>query len=104
MLFFASLVIGQDPIVIYDQGKLVQTRKIDLGIHINGFWNEAINPAEMRKSLGIKIKKTLASRCVDFIENPQYYEIPSNEDELIRKYKNLNMNYQFDFRLDQICP
>ena len=96
-LFYRELlsdgaVTGQDAIFVCKAGNLVKRRNFTWADHVNGFWDEMLNPSFFKQSLVPAIERRMLRLCPDYSERPTRYQI-KDLAALQARYQALTMRY-----------
>ena len=96
-LFYRGLlgddsVPDQDAIFVCKEGHLVKRRHFTWADHVNGFWDEMLNPSYFKQSLVPAIERRMLRLCADYSERPTRYQI-KDSDVLHARYQVLTMRY-----------
>lgn len=80
----------QDTIFVCREGNLVKRRDFTWAEHVNGFWDEMLNPSYFKRSLVPAIERRMLRLCSDYSRRPDRYEI-QNSEELYARYRAIAM-------------
>ena len=94
-LFYRGLLYegddeDQDTIFVCREGNLVKLRDFTWAEHVNGFWDEMLNPSYFKRSLVPAIEQRMLRLCSDYSRRPRRYEI-QNSEELNARYRAIAM-------------
>ena len=96
-LFYRGLVsdgtdTDQNAIFVCNEGSLMKLRDFTWAEHVNGFWDEMLNPSYFKRSLVPAIERRMLRLCSDYSRRPTRYQI-KNSATLRDRYRALTMRY-----------
>jgi hypothetical protein len=105
-LFYRSLfedgVAGKPAIVAFENGRARIVRPFTFADHVNGYWDEALNPSYLGKQLQRHVARILPELCADYRRNPALW-VAADADALDRRYAHIGMKEAPFNRLDRVC-
>ncbi|KAB2965191.1 MAG: hypothetical protein F9K18_06815 [Thermoanaerobaculia bacterium] len=101
-LFENGIVAGKGPIVRFRGGRAEIARPFTWADHVNDFWDEALNPSYVSKSLARYLERRLPELCADYRRAPERFR-PVREAELRARYEGIGLRENLRFRMDHVC-
>ena len=102
-LFEDDITPGKPAILTRKDGRWVMQRPFTWADHINEYWDEALNPSFNVPSLDKRLRKAIRNLCPLYEENPAAYSLRQDDQELQRRYGDLNMRDSRANRFEVIC-
>lgn len=106
-LFYRSLsedgvVAGKTAIIGWRDGKPFVRRPFDWADHVNDYWDEALNPSHLSRSLQRFMDRKLPELCPEYWQRPEAF-VPRDEEILERRYADLGLKPAPQNRIDHVC-
>lgn len=107
MLFYKSLnedgVIGDNPAIVRWQGDIPHLhRPFTWRDHVNDYWDEALNPSYLVKSLQRRMVPAIYGLCQAYLDSPDQF-VSRHDESLWQRYKHLGLKDARQNQFQQVC-
>lgn len=101
-LFRDGVVSGKRSILLKENGRYIRQRDFTWADHINDYWDEALNPSYLVRSLNRRLRERIHLLCDEYRGAPEYFE-SENDDVLWAQYQHLGLKDNRANQFRSIC-
>lgn len=106
-LFGDDVIAGKPAMFRWQDGRPVRQRAFTWADHVNGFWDEMLNPSSYRRNMVGYMQRRMLRLCADYELRPDRYRMTDRE-ALSKRYRFLGMRDSPSLQpspfLNQNCP
>ncbi len=101
-LFRGDVIPGKPAILTKVNGGYARQRDFTWSDHINDYWDEALNPSYLVKSLNWRLRERIAELCPEYEAAPEFY-VSVQDEALWQRYVHLGLKDNRENQFSAIC-